>query len=241
MPFSAARARKSASPSRTVAITGPDANSTASEISESACSSSWWTITIVRFGSSRAISSAASRTDTANGMTSWPRLSSVTRSPSQRALVLVGDEHAQVRFHSGRSQTLNPPSDRVRMLTSSAQPPAAAFLAPQQSGVPGTTYVKCERRGAGVHRRSSGRGGRGPRSIFGCVQWSGEFACFQGPRRACARGPAPARALPPRGGSRRPRGARRALPAARTPVGAPLPARRRAARRPDPGRVARPA
>ena len=70
MPCSAARARKSASPSRTVAMTGPDANSTASEISDSACSSSWWTITIVRLGSSRAISSAASRTETANGMTS---------------------------------------------------------------------------------------------------------------------------------------------------------------------------
>ena len=82
MPFSAARATKSASPSRTVAITGPDAYSTASAISESACSSSWWTMTMVRFGSSRAISSAASRTDTANGITSWPSPSSVVRRPS---------------------------------------------------------------------------------------------------------------------------------------------------------------
>ena len=105
MPFSAARARKSASPSRTVAITGPDAYSTASEISESACSSSWWTMTMVRLGSSRAISSAASRTDTANGITSWPSSSSVVAQPVQRALVLVGDQHAEVRLHSGMSQT----------------------------------------------------------------------------------------------------------------------------------------
>ena len=55
------------------------------------------------------------------------------------------------------------------------------------------------------------------------------------------RGPAPARALPPRRRSGRARGARRALPAARPPARPSLPARRRAARRPDPGRLARPA
>ena len=62
-----------------------------------------------------------------------------------------------------------------------------------------------------------------------------------GTRRARTRGPAPARALPPRRRSGRARGARRALPAARAPARAPLPARRRAARRPRPGRLARPA
>ena len=64
MPRSAARATNSTSPSRVCAITGPDAYSTLSAISASACSSSWWTTTIARSGSSVEISSTASETET---------------------------------------------------------------------------------------------------------------------------------------------------------------------------------
>ena len=61
----------------------------------------------------------------------------------------------------------------------------------------------------------------------------------RGPRGPRARGSAAARALPPRRRRGSPRGARRALPAARPPARPALPARRRAARRPRPGRLAR--
>src|SRR5262249_48787386 len=58
-----------------------------------------------------------------------------------------------------------------------------------------------------------------------------------GPR---AGGPAAVPALPRAARPRRARSADRALPAARTPAGPSLPARRGAARRPDPGRLAGP-
>ena len=50
IPRSAARATNSTSPLRVCAITGPEAYSTVSWISASACSSSWWTTTIARSG-----------------------------------------------------------------------------------------------------------------------------------------------------------------------------------------------
>ena len=70
MPRSAARVTNSTSPSRVCAITGPDAYSTVSWISASACSSSLCTTTIARSGSSVEISSIASATETAYGVTS---------------------------------------------------------------------------------------------------------------------------------------------------------------------------
>src|SRR3954471_15517781 len=79
MPISAARAITCGSlASRTDTSTGPDANSTVSEISASACSSSLSTTTNARSGSSRAISSIASPTETANGVTSCPSVSSTS-------------------------------------------------------------------------------------------------------------------------------------------------------------------
>src|SRR3954469_3456227 len=79
MPISAARAITCGSlASRIDTSTGPDANSTVSEISASACSSSLSTTTNARSGSSRAISSIASPTETANGVTSCPSVSSTS-------------------------------------------------------------------------------------------------------------------------------------------------------------------
>src|SRR4051794_17843112 len=71
-----------ASASRTVTRTGPFAYSTVSEIRASPCSSLPSSTTNARSGSSRAISSTASATETANGVTSWPSPSST--SPSAR-------------------------------------------------------------------------------------------------------------------------------------------------------------
>src|SRR3954451_6003397 len=190
MPFSAARATKSASPLRTVAITGPDANSTASEMSESACSSSWWTMTIVRFGSSREISSAALPAGTGERHDLVAQTVERDAQALERALVLVGDQHAQIRLHRGRRHRLWPARSHGRIVPGPALIPAAAFNAPQRPGAPIPTDWQVE--GRDVHRESIRAAQGRTRSIFRLVR----------PDVARRRGSPPAGAGSPGGRSR---------------------------------------
>ena len=213
------------SASRTSPARGRTANSTVSEISASPCSSSPSSTTNARSGSSRAISSIASATDTANGVTSCPSRSST--SPSARR-------------SSSRSL-----ASRIRRFFSFVVPVVWSFLKPSS-----TLAVPRPRPPPDGHSRPShparspsietsaglGASGRSPPSGA-----SAPRAYPADPESRAARTRAD-RALLERAHAGRPgraRAARPALPAARPPARPPLPARRRAARRPDPGRLAR--
>ena len=187
------------------------------------------TTTIARSGSSRAISSAASRDRDRERRHLVPELRRARRrASSQRVLVLVGDQDPQVALgHRRDSAPCHPSRPAVRHVTAHGPAPRRAV-----HRAPATRRAdphRCVMPWA--WRASTNRSERE-------AQRAGEHipaptpTCRREQRAARTRGPAAARALPPRRRPGRARGARRALPAARAPARPPLPARRRAARRP---------
>ena len=137
MPRSAARATKSTSSAACSAITGPEAYSTVSSISASACSSSWWTTTIERSGSSRADQLGRLGDRPANGVTSWPEL--LEQSPSASSASSSSSASRTRRFVRRHASSSAGPAQRpLRATIGAARPtiPAGPSPAPQTPGAP---------------------------------------------------------------------------------------------------------
>src|SRR3954447_2784350 len=215
--MSAARATVSElSAERMVTSTGPDAYSTVSASSASPWLSSPSNTTNARSGSSRAMTSTASATETANGVTSCPRRSSTpasARRSSSRSLAR--------RIRMARSGLVIGPTWFYTLRPR----PGPRRRHPWRPSTP-AHHSGDWCLGFGARRRPIP--GAGAPSI---LAGSGE------PGGTCSGRSPPARARRRRrpGG---PRGPRPPLPAAGPPARAALPARRRAARRSQPGRLA---
>ena len=164
MPRSAARATKSTSPWRSWAITGPGG-----ELDGLPDQRQRVVVVVVddhdgESGSSRTMISAASWTETAKGVTSWPRPCEDVTEALQRVAVLVGEQHGEVRLaqraDGGRRGHRNVAHRATTMGHAAAEPPAADRPAPQPPGARSQDAAAND--GRGVHRRSIRAGPRAP-------------------------------------------------------------------------------
>ena len=203
------------------------ANAAISSISSSACSSSWWTTTIARSGSSRAIASATSRRATAISVgvvaqVAHTRAVLASAAASSSARGSAAADLVVVCPHVPPCESRSPYRGTLR--ASAAELPPRR-LAPQQPGArcrpPSRRMLDRE-----LHQPRGYRAHASPARDRGSARPSSEPG--RGSSRA-ERGPRAVRALPRQARPRRPRDARRALPAARAPARAPLPAPRGAA------------
>ena len=123
-----------------VTSTGPDANSTVSEISARPCASSPSKTTIARSGSSRAISSTASDTDTAKGVDLVPEPLEHVAERAQLLLALVGEQDPQVlldrrSFVSALLYTSTRPGPDPRRRSTAPQHPGAISFRRTRTGL----------------------------------------------------------------------------------------------------------